>query len=142
MQNGNPPHGAWYADAPLVANTRKRKAKKLVREDDVEGKYVAAREAEGKLVLKVKVLGRPGYPDRLVLGATDVAAVRLQENIRYATGANVPLEACARYARECVAEALSWAELKKQANSVFQPKQKTIIPMLRKRGFKVDIIHG
>ena len=137
MQNGNPPHGAWYADAPLVANTRKRKAKKLVREDDVEGKFVEKHEAEGALVLKVKVLGRPGYPDRWVLrGAKPIA------DMLYSMQFSRDRETCALKAVELLALAFSMAELKKQANSVFQPKQKTIIPMLRKRGFKVDIIHG
>jgi hypothetical protein len=113
---------------------------KVVREDDVEGEYVKAREKEGKLVLKVKVLGRPGYPDRLVLGDTDAACAVLRRTLDdHSRGFGFELRP---RVEAIIAAAIHFAELKKQANSRFQPKQKTIIPMLRKRGFKVDIVHG
>jgi hypothetical protein len=127
----------WYDDAPAVAKPRRVKKAKIVREDDVEGKYVKAREAEGKLVLKVKVLGRPGYPDRLVLGTAKPLA-----DFLCSMGYSRDRELCAIEAQRLLAECIQFTELKKQANSRFQPKQKTIIPMLRKRGFKVDIVHG
>lgn len=114
----------------------RRKSAKIVRESEVEAGYIAEREAEGKLVLKVKVLGRPGYPDRWVLNGSAPLAAFLVEHIGYNErhGGEV--------AAELLAQCFHMAELKQQANSRFQPKQKTIIPMLRKRGFKVDIVHG
>jgi hypothetical protein len=139
MQNTNGyrgPDDPWYANAPAIAKPRKRKSAKIVREDDVEGTYVRAREAEGALVLKVKVLGRPGYPDRWVLNGAEPLAEFLYDHHGYNR------ETAREEAERLLALCFSMAELKKQANSRFQPKQKTIIPMLRKRGFKVDIVHG
>lgn len=130
------PNTNWYDDAPPIAKPRKRKSAKIVREDDVEGKYVEAAEKSGELVLKVKVLGRPGYPDRWILNGSEPLAQWLHYN------AGFSMEAAREEAGELLAKCFRMAEFKKQANSVFQPKQKTILPMLRKRGFKVDIVHG
>jgi hypothetical protein len=108
------------------------------REDDVEAAYVKAREAEGKLVLKVKVLGRPGYPDRWLLGDVRNAAALLYQDLRWYGSADEALN----FVGLLVAEVLQFTELKKTAKSRYQPRQKRIIPMLRKRGFKVDVVHG
>jgi hypothetical protein len=119
----------------------KRKRPVIVRrEDDVEAAYVKAREAEGKLVLKVKVLGRPGYPDRWVLGSIKAAA-RVYTDYNWGTGCRIS-EPDIRLVERIVAAAIQFTELKKTAKSRYQPRQKRIIPMLRKRGFKVDIVHG
>lgn len=139
MPNTDAP--AWFDDSPVVVKQRKKRAK-IVREDDVEGKYVAAREAEGKLVLKVKVLGRPGYPDRWVLGSAADAVSQLTMSLQGGLTQFSSEREIERVALAVVESMFSMAELKKQANSRFQPKQKQIIPMLRKRGFKVDIVHG
>jgi hypothetical protein len=115
----------------------KKKPAKIVREDDVEGKYVREAEDGGALVLKVKVLGRPGYPDRWVLrGAKPLA------DFLHGIGFSPDKVRCAMHAELLLSQCFHMAEFKKQANSVFQPKQKTILPMLRKRGFRVDIVHG
>jgi len=130
------PNTNWYDDAPAVAKPRRAKKAKIIREDDVEGQYVKDVEDGGGLCLKVKVLGRPGYPDRLVLRGMRLAGVIVRKH-HYCT-----VEESEDIAAEIVRAAIHFTELKKTKHSPFQPKQKTVIPKLQKMGYKVDIVHG
>jgi hypothetical protein len=110
------------------------------QEHEYEESYRQKVEKNGGEYLKVQVLGRQGYPDRLALRGLGEAC-RIFRRYAGPFVVNINMEECEEIVREIIGSAIHFTEHKKPKGR-YQPKQPHVIKKLRRMGYRVDVVVG